>query len=1215
VSGAPSIPRCDAFLSYRRREPDRAFARKVIRRLEAAGLRVAIDERDFSPEASFVEEMERWIRNSRFTLAVISSRYLESGNTIEEAIICKVLDLRERRHRLIPLIMEKVERPAWLYNIVGIDFTDPDPIVDPFQRLVGALKALPPVGGSSEPRVTGSRTFQEALPTMSGVTSVPKSPPHFLPRPEVLARLKEMLLREESGAVGITGTGVVGVQGMGGIGKTVLAAKAATEVAANFPDGVFWVRMGQRPKLTKLQIELAAAGGESGLVFESPHQGKLFLQRLFAERKALLVLDDAWSLDEASALDVVGPRSRLLITTRDARVLVGLGAEELTVSLLSPPQALQLLADWAGQSVGNLPSVAKRVAEACGYLPLGLAMVGAMVRLQPTGWPDALQRLESADLERLKRNFPDYPYPDLLRALAVSVEALEPEERDRYLEAAVFPEDAKLPEAVFETLWAPAGLSPEDARELVASFAARSLLARNRTGSVSLHDLQVSYLRKEVANPAQLHGLLVDAYAAKCPRGFATSLDDGYLFEHLPAHMAEAGRAGQLEELLSDFRWLEVKLAATDVNALISDFDLLPGNGELRPVQRALRLSSHIVALSGLELAGQLHGRLSSEGGGVIGRFLSGVRTACARPWLRPLTRSLEPHGALVRVLQSGSPRVRAVALLPDGRVVSGSESGELRVWDVISGKMELVLAGHSREIQHLAVLPDGDLVSGSKDETIRVWNVATGETRQVLSGYGGSGGMAVLPGDRIVSSGDGAFRVWDIATGEGQDVRSDGHTWDAELAVLANGSHVVSSATYQPVCVWDVATGKTIQQLRGHSARVGSVAVLPDGHVVTGSWDTTIRIWDVNSGETLRVLSGHSAEISALAVLPGGRLVSASLDRTLRVWDVATGKVLHILAGHLGWVLAIATLRSGCIISGSDDGSVRVWDVGVRESDEALSGHTGWVLGLAEDTYGRIVSASFDGTLRVWDGGSGETTQVLAGHSAGVNAVAALADGRIVSASDDATLRIWDIATGAVVQVLSGHSHRVSALSVLADRRIISSAADRTLRIWNLETGGTAQILRGDSDWAVCLAALPNGRIISGSDDGKIRVWDIATGKVLLKLSGHPNWVRCVAVLPDGDIVSGAEDHTVRVWNLDRGEVFQARHPGWVLAVAALPDGRIVSGCDDGTVRVWDLVTKRVVAQLTLDSRCTALAFGSKQRALIVGDALGRVHVLKLEE
>ena len=107
--------------------------------LEADGYTVAIDERDFPANASFLQEMERCIRQSRFTVAVISARYFDSDNTQEEAIISKVLDMSERKRRLIPLIIEPVALPAWLYGIVGVDFTRPDPLIDPLEKLKSTL--------------------------------------------------------------------------------------------------------------------------------------------------------------------------------------------------------------------------------------------------------------------------------------------------------------------------------------------------------------------------------------------------------------------------------------------------------------------------------------------------------------------------------------------------------------------------------------------------------------------------------------------------------------------------------------------------------------------------------------------------------------------------------------------------------------------------------------------------------------------------------------------------------------------------------------------------------------------------------------------------------------------------------------------------------------------------------------------------------------------
>ena len=131
----------DVFISYRHQGEDMRFARELVAALESEGYRVAIDERDFPANASFLQEMERAIRQSRFTVAVISPRYFESGHTEEEAIITKVLDMADRKRRLIPLVIEPVPLPVWLYGIVGIDWTKRDPLVDPFDKLTATLGA------------------------------------------------------------------------------------------------------------------------------------------------------------------------------------------------------------------------------------------------------------------------------------------------------------------------------------------------------------------------------------------------------------------------------------------------------------------------------------------------------------------------------------------------------------------------------------------------------------------------------------------------------------------------------------------------------------------------------------------------------------------------------------------------------------------------------------------------------------------------------------------------------------------------------------------------------------------------------------------------------------------------------------------------------------------------------------------------------------------
>jgi hypothetical protein len=143
TSSTPASPDIvyDVFVSYRHQEPDQTFARDLLASLEADGYRVAIDERDFQVNESFLVEMERCIRQSRFSVAIVSERYLQSGNCEEEAIICRILDMGERRRRLIPVFIETVTTPVWLHGIVGIDATKADPLVDPLERLKATLGA------------------------------------------------------------------------------------------------------------------------------------------------------------------------------------------------------------------------------------------------------------------------------------------------------------------------------------------------------------------------------------------------------------------------------------------------------------------------------------------------------------------------------------------------------------------------------------------------------------------------------------------------------------------------------------------------------------------------------------------------------------------------------------------------------------------------------------------------------------------------------------------------------------------------------------------------------------------------------------------------------------------------------------------------------------------------------------------------------------------
>ncbi|MBI1881388.1 MAG: hypothetical protein HYR94_24680, partial [Chloroflexi bacterium] len=125
---------------------------------------------------------------------------------------------------------------------------------DETQTSIAELEELLHTGELPDETTPGGETTG-----LGKLVNVPELPPHFLPRPDDLTSVKAALLGGEQPVAITAPTRKVGVQGMGGVGKSVLAAALArdAEVRRAFPDGVFWLTLGQEPALTTRQAQLA----------------------------------------------------------------------------------------------------------------------------------------------------------------------------------------------------------------------------------------------------------------------------------------------------------------------------------------------------------------------------------------------------------------------------------------------------------------------------------------------------------------------------------------------------------------------------------------------------------------------------------------------------------------------------------------------------------------------------------------------------------------------------------------------------------------------------------------------------------------------------------------------------------------------------------------------------------------------------------------------
>jgi Mg-chelatase subunit ChlD len=290
-------------------------------------------------------------------------------------------------------------------------------------------------------------------------------------------------------------------------------------------------------------------------------------------------------------------------------------------------------------------------------------------------------------------------------------------------------------------------------------------------------------------------------------------------------------------------------------------------------------------------------------------------------------------------VLSDHKGSVTSVGILRDGTAVSacGEEKTYWR-WDVETGKPRTDNPSVFARDDDLTFSPDGRRVLTKQvGSVVNLTDVETGRNLLRLSVAMHRHGMAFSPNGRrfIIGcqsiQGDPFVGVWDAETGDDVQVFK-GHGRRAKVhcvALSADGRFAASADRNDGIRVWDIESGKQLQQLKRRT--VLTMAFSPDSKfLVTGESLDVIVVWNATTGEEVRRLEGHSGGVPAISFSPDGRyLVSGGEDKTVRLWDVNTGKELHRFDGHAAEVLSVAFSADGQrAISGGKDKTARVWNI-----------------------------------------------------------------------------------------------------------------------------------------------------------------------------------------------------------------------------------------------------------------------------------------------
>ncbi|EMD59250.1 hypothetical protein GGP41_009134 [Bipolaris sorokiniana] len=244
-------------------------------------------------------------------------------------------------------------------------------------------------------------------------------------------------------------------------------------------------------------------------------------------------------------------------------------------------------------------------------------------------------------------------------------------------------------------------------------------------------------------------------------------------------------------------------------------------------------------------------------------------------------------------------------------------------------------------------------------------------------------------------------------------------------IAVSPKSGTLFAACWDKSIWSWSLSSRKVSTRFQGHSDFVKAIISFTlNGKevLVSASQDASIIVWDVAAGKKLHILKGHTRGILALALDPvdyePGKdtitVFSAGSDREIRRWQIASSSAREIqpspIIAHETSIDALHFDVDGDLWTASADKTAKCLSRGRDWEEDSKFEHPDFVRDVVIDEAGGwIVTACRDEEIRVWERASGRLHHTFNGHFEEVTGLLLMGQ-RLISVSIDATVRQWNL-------------------------------------------------------------------------------------------------------------------------------------------------------------------------------------------------------------